>query len=565
MGILVSLRKLFTRPGPAGPSLVQGITPGDARGRINAMTGWSWNGGLVGSWSGEKYPGALGYPGSWSLNYEALRRRSRIAYWDSEQARALLGRLVDNVVGHGLTLEATPAWSIVRPGASEEEKRAWTRDVETRFHLWAMSMEADASGRMNLYQLTRFAFLNTLRDGEIIDILRTSPDRKRMNPLEIQFVRPEQVSGSGSSEQQNAIKARGNHVVDGIELASTGRPIAYYIRDEITSKEVRVPKYGPKSGRLFVSHTGIWDSVGQVRGVPLLASLIHELYKLTDYKVAEMEAAVINALIAAYVKPAENASSSRPLSGIVIREDRVAESESVTTPSAPPAPAHIDRGGLLVQNLKAGEDLASFDVKRPNVHFADFVKAVKSGLSAALGIPVEVLDMSFNANYSASRASLLLFWTVVTCWRAITASGFLGPIYEQWMAEEISAGRIKAEGFEQPVFRAAWLNCDWIGVPQPSIDPKAEAEAVDLRIAACLTTRERAAREYNGSEFSENAERLTVENAELAKANKSLEPKPKPAPAGNNGNGQQRGKEPGPAADEADETEAVASGSGRAR
>jgi len=521
--IIGGIRKFFARPKKHEPGFVRGITPGDARSRISAISGWSWNGGIVQSWTGSKYPGALSYPGLWSLDYTALRRRSRIAYWESLQARALLGRLVDNVVGHGLVLEATPAWGLVNPKASEDEKRQWTRDVETRFHLWAMSKEVDASGNQNLYQLTRFAFLNQLRDGEIINILRSSPDKGRMNPTEVQFVQPEQLVSPMSDEAIRATKARGNRIVDGIEITASGRPEAYYIHDDIIGRDVRIPAIGPKSKRRFVNHAPIIDMVGQVRGVPVLAPLVHELQKLTDYQLSEIEAAVVNATIAAYIKPSEDRPASRAFAGIALRNTEAEESETTAaTTTGPPAPAYIERPGLLIQNLKAGEDIASFKVDRPNVHYEEFVTAVKSSLSASLGIPIEVLDMSFNQNYSASRASLLLFWTVVTNWRAILASDFLTVIYEAWMTEEVSAGRIKAPGFEQPVLHAAWLNCDWVGVPHPSIDPSKEATAVDTRIAAGLTTRERAAREYNGSEFSENVERLAVENEELAKANKSV-------------------------------------------
>jgi len=534
MRLLDFFRRRRVETPPPKNQYVDGITPGDARERLRqqlrystiASMGWSWSGGVASSWTGEKYPGALNYAGLWNFNYEILRRRSRIAYWDSVQARALLGRLVENVVGHGLILEATPAWAIVNPKATEEERRAWTRDVETRFHLWASSKEIDASGRMNLYQLTRFAYLNILRDGEIIDILRYSPDKGRMNPLEIQFIRPEQMINPSAYELVKAAEARGNRILEGIEIDTSSKPVAYYIREELTGKDVRVPKYGPKSKRLFVSHSGIWDSVGQLRGIPLLAPLVHELQKLTDYMIAEIEATIINAVIAAYIKPSQVAPASRALAGPVQRGSSAEQVDAGDPRQTPPSTAYIDKPGLLVQTLKAGEDLASFDVKRPNVHFSEFVKAVKSSLSAALGIPVEVLDMSFNQNYSASRACLLLFWNVVLNWRSFLAADFLAPIYEAWMSEEISAGRIKAAGFETSVIRAAWLNCDWVGIPHPSIDPKAEAEASDLRTAAGGTTHERAAREYNGSEFSENVERLKIENEELAEAKKSMAPKP---------------------------------------
>jgi len=561
MNLADRIRSIFRRPPAAtAPHFVQGITPGDARDRIReARAAFTWNGGLTSSWGGEKFPGALGYAGSWAMDYLTLRRRSRIAYWDSAQGRALLDRLLQNVVGDGLSLQATPSWSIVAPAMTEEARRTWTRDVETRFHLWAISKELDASGRMNAYELQRFAFLNVLRDGEILNILRASSDRSRMNPLELQFLRPEQMVNPGTAALIKAAADRGNTITDGIEFDATGRPVAYYIRDELKGTDTRIPRTGPKSGRLFFNHVGVWDSVGQTRGIPVLAPIVHELQKLTDYGLAEIEAAVVNALVAAYIKPSPTAQASRALSGVVERGTSAAQTDAGDTRNEPPSAAWISNPGLIIQTLKAGEDLASFDVKRPNVHFEAFIKAIKSMLSSSLGIPVEVLDMSFNANYSASRASLILFWNTVVHWRSFLASNFLNPIYRQWLAGEIAAGRITAPGWEEsPVMTAAWLNCDWIGIPQPSIDPKAEAEADDLRIAQGSTTRERVASEYNGSSFSENVERLAIENAEI----KDAQPEP-PAPAPVEGQPPQRGQEPGPGR-EGDEARAVpVGGNGR--
>lgn len=498
----------------------------EARARIweaaAATAGWSMPS-LV-SWAGEKYSGALTYPSVRTMNHPHLRRRARIAYWDSVQARALIGRLVDNVVNIGLRLEAAPVWALLDAPAnqSEEQRRDWVRQVEARFGLWAQSKEPDAAGRMSLYEMQAFLFLNVLRDGEIFPLYRRSPDEGRMNPLQVQFVDPDQVCDPGDRTMLEAVRLRGNRVRDGIEIDSNGRELAYYVHDGETGKTVRVPVRGPKSGRLFASHIGVFDSVGQVRATPPLAAVIHELQKLTDYTVAEIEAAVINATIAAWIKPAETASASRALSGVMVRGSSAAQTDAGDSREAPPSQGYIERPGLLVQTLKAGEELQSYDTKRPNQSFEMFVKAIKSGISSSLGIPVEVLDMSFNANYSASRASLILFWNVVEKWRSMLASDFLDPVYAGWLRGEIEARRVEAAGWNVPVMRAAWLNCSWIGINKPSIDPAREAQAATRRLAAGLTTRERESRQYNGSEYGENIERLRVENRELSEANEPL-------------------------------------------
>lgn len=477
--------------------------------------GWSWNGG----WSGDKFSGALTYPSLWSKNHWELRRRARISYWDSVQARQLVGRLDDTVVNDGLILEATPAWDILnlQNMQDDQSRQAWTRDVETRFHLWARSKEPDATARMTLYQLMGQIFHTELIDGEIFAIFRYSPDTSRMNPLNIQLVNADLI--------QNPRKVpKDVRIEDGIELDPAGREIAYHVLDRKTGETKRIPKFGPKSRRVFMLHIGTPGIPGEVRAITPLAAIIHELQKITDYTIAEIESAIINATIAVWIKPGD-VDSSNPLKDLIqpaTSSDKTAAGDSRNTP---PSDGFIAKPGLMIQNLKANEELESYDTKRPNVGYEKFVSAITKSLAASWGIPLGVLDMAFSNNYSASRGELLLFWNRVRVLRAALASDFLDPVYAGWLSEEVRFSRIMAPGFNIPIARAAWLNADWIGISPPAMDPLKEANAAATRIKEGLTTRAAEARIHNGSEFSENVERLKGENEALRDANAGdLEP-----------------------------------------
>lgn len=485
---------------------------------------WNWRGGTKSGhlFGGSKFKGALNYPSAWGLDNTELRDRSRAAYWDSTQARAMLGRLVDNVIGTGLSLEASPLWQLIGGALTEDERHGLAREIELRFALWASSHEPDASGRMSLYELQGYEFLNRLRDGETVMVFRYSGDSKRMSPLSIQFLLPEQISTPYDRITQDAAKSAGRRIIDGIEIDASAQELAAHVQEEVSGKFTRIPAFGP-SGRRFLVHPIVADTLGAVRGTPILAPMIHELQKITDGTVAELEAMVLNAVMAVWVKPGPDAPASRALAGIQGRGNAPASQSSTNTETKQ---AEFDKPGLIIQSLKAGEEVVSFDSKRPNVNFAEFVRQITKHLSASIGVPIEVLEESFNANYSASRASLLLFWNTVERHREQTASQFLNLVYEAWFAEEVKAGRIQAPGFDgaSPVIRRAWLNCQWIGDSQPSIDPQKEANADDLRIAQGATTRERVAVQYNGSDYQDNVRRLKRENAELAEANAPMQP-----------------------------------------
>jgi lambda family phage portal protein len=489
---------------------------------IMAAFGWSWQSGASSSFKGSKIGNPSAYKSFSGADSTSLRTAARVAYWDSLQARALIGRLVDSVIGSGLTLEASPLWDMVAPDWTEDQRRKWLRNVEMRWTLWSNSTDPDATGRMTLQQLQRFEFLNRLRDGETFPILRYQSNPALSSPVQIQMVDAEQVQDDFDSVTRVAVTARGNTMTDGIETDAFGREVAIYVRDPDTHKTVRVPVSG--ASRRFVLHPAIFDAVGQVRGVSAIGHLIHDLQKLTDYSVLEIQAAVVNATIAAYIVPSANANASKVVGAAL----RGTNPQAAATSSSEDKASTVDlkRGGLFVQSLKAGEDLKSFDTKRPNGNFAAFCDTWTAHISMSLGIPIEVLKMSFNANYSASRASLVLFWTVVEGWRDSCAAMFLNPIYAAWFAEEVAAGSISAPGFgETPTLSRAWLNSDWLGSSKPSIDPQKEANAADVRIAAGLTTRTREAKIYNGSEFTDNVGRLKIENAALKDAGGGQAPK----------------------------------------
>lgn len=486
---------------------------------------WGWRGGVV--FDGSKYPGALRrmYPNGYELDHDTLRDRSRAAHWDSPQARGLLQRLADNVIGTGLELACTPVRELIGSMMTDEEWRTLTREIELRFYLWASSIEPDAAERRTLAELQKFVFLNEIRDGDIPIILRYSGDASRVSPLNIQILDGSQLHSVYDAPTIAAAKSRGNILRDGLEITPAGALVAIYVEDD-EYKVTRIPVRGTE--RRFVILPAIIDMPGQVRGIGILAPILHELQKITDYKVAELQAALVNAIIAAYVTTEIGGVPKRPLSDTTVPSLRGSGSSVASVPASTPE-VNFDRPGIFVQNLGVGQDLKSFDTKRPNVNFASFENAVVKSLSAALSQPVEVLDMSFRQNYSASRAALILFWQVVEGWRVHAGSQFLAPVYEAWLREEVNAGRLpqlRANGFGvDPVRTRSWLAHEWIGQSMPSIDPVKDAQADDMRLAQGATTHERVALEYNRSDFYENAARQARERELLPKA-----PAPQAAP-----------------------------------
>lgn len=475
---------------------------------------------------GSKFSGAVVYPSSWNLDNSAIREKSRIAFFDSPQAQSIIGSLVDSAIGAGMSLESQPIWTLLSAiGKTDQEKYNFSRDVEIRFDIWARSHESDACEAKNFYELQYYEYLNRLRDGETFWVLRYSSDPGRISPLSLQQILPEQVRTPLDSSTVAAVQAVGNTIVDGIEIDKLGKKVAIYVFDGETSNSFKRIPFFSSTGRRYVIHSVASDTIGAIRGTPVLASCLHELKKIADYSVAELEAAVMNAILAVWVKPSQDKNASNVFRGIQ-KKDGPYSSGNPHVDGGGADTTVFEKPGLIVQNLKAGEEIQSFDTKRPNVNFGQFVQYNTKVLSASKGVPIEVLDKSFNSNYSASRASLLLHWQKVEVERVKIASQFLSIVYDVWFDLEVKAGRIQAELYsDSPILKAAWSAHTWNGGRLPSIDPLKEANADDVRISQGSTTRERVALGYNGSDAIENISRLTVENLSLSVANAPLNDK----------------------------------------
>ena len=478
--------------------------------------------------SGSKFSGALNYSSEFGVDHRQLKINANRVYWDSTHASSALNRLVENTINTGLRLESKPQWDFLKVGVGSgedlaEAQKKWTKKTESLFHLWAKSKRSDVTERNTFYQNQALISLLRHLNGEVFIRLKYSKNSRAINPLQIQIIDCKNVR----DPQDKTVAAQGNTIRHGIEFNSEGKEVAYYVWpnakfDDANSKPVRVPKYGPRSGRRMMIHSVGIEGSKYDRGIPTLSKVIHELKKISDYSVSEIQAALINAIIAVWIKPSDTRSSSTPMKGVTRkRSDNYVDEETPAYNNV----ADFKKPGLIVQNLKAGEEIHSFDTKRPNVNYSAFVDGVMASISSSLSIPLSVLNEKFEQNYSASRAEIIMFWNKIKMERANENADINDPIFEAFLAGAVSNASIKAPGFgDSQLLTLAWSNASWTGLNQPNIDPSREAKAVSERIAQGVTTRQRESQTYNGSNYHENIEVLKKENEALREAFPEIAP-----------------------------------------
>lgn len=506
----------------------------ESTGRIKAQVGITGQTGISGRLSnGSKFPHGLSQYSLFTLNHFALRSNARRAFAENVQARAIVERKADTIADTGLILDSIPKADIL--GIDEEKASEWARDVESRFNLWATSKKQNRSGVMNFYQAQRLYQVFHHRDGESFTRLYYSPDRELINPLQFEHIDPNQIG-----EDAFTSSFGGALTSDGIIRNSKGEETGYkvWIKDKSDHNkliEKVIPARGPKSKRVFMLHGFIPEYAGQGRGFSPLAHALQEFSNLTDFTLAQIIKAINQSNIALLVKPSKDAPATNPFEGVLTDrgagpasvakfgskpttdDDSTVSSVDVRPVNYYPLPeATTDTPGSTgVFNLDAGEGLEGLKDTAPSTSFGEFVKAFTSHLAASLSIPIEVVLMQFEQNYSASRAALILFWRVVVRFRKEMESDLLNPVFEAWLSEEIAAGRIHAPGWSDPILRAAWLNANWIGCPLPSIDPAKTAKADQIYVEMGAQTLDKVARQLNGSDGSANRRRLKKEYEEL--------------------------------------------------
>ncbi|SFI31299.1 phage portal protein [Nitrosomonas sp. Nm34] len=497
------------------------IAPGTALNRIRNRTALALSGSYTGgsrsrasmrNWN--PYAGDANSDIIYDL--EILRARSRDLARNAPIGGAAINSVVTNVIGTGLSMQSNPDTRFL--GMTDEQANEFKREVEAEWSIWCSSTECDVSRNMNFYGLQGLALRSMLESGDVLVL--TPAIAKKNNPyrLAIQLIESDRISNKGYAADTDTKFA-------GVTLDSNGAAIKYDIAKKHPGSLLRggnewieVDAFG-QDGRINAIHLLDKTRPGQVRGVPFLAPVIEQLKQLSRYAEAELQAAVVSAALAIFVKMDTDAFES------LFQED--AKQSYIKNAAGWDGSLNftMDDSGKVI-NLLPGEDVLSPDLGRPNANFDPFFLAMLKQIGPVLEIPFEVLTKHFSASYSASRAALLDFWRIVRRRRDFMATYFCEPIKELWFEEAVSSGRIAAPGFFADIrIRQAYTRVTWVGDGPGSIDPLKEVSAAEKRIAVGISTREKETASYDGGDYESNIEQLGKEKKLMEAAGLSTESK----------------------------------------
>lgn len=421
-----------------------------------------------------------------------------------------------NVVGVGLKLKSRIDRNAL--GLSAESAKAWQRQAEAEFRLWAEDKwSCDATGVNNFAAIQQLALTSWLTSGDVFCLFkRYAPTSQRPYQLRLHLIEADRIATPWHNKDilpylTTGRAANGNKIYDGVEVDNQGLITAYYVSKHYPYELItesnewqRIEAIGQRTGLPNILQIMDSERTDQYRGVSYLAQVIEPLLQLRRYTESELTAAVIESFYTAFITTTGDADEM-PYNEAVSGANKVSYD-----------PNDYEMGPGMINVLNPGEDVKFGDPKRPNGGFDGFIRAMCEQIGAALEIPADLLLKSFNASYSASRAALLEAWKAFKMRREWFADDFCQPIYEVWLSEAVATGRISAPGyFNDPIIRKVYCGAEWVGPSQGQIDPVKEITAEILACEHGFSTHEQSTIRLNGGQWESNMEQLAAENALL--------------------------------------------------
>ena len=434
-----------------------------------------------------------------------LRARNRDLAINNGIASGAIQTITDNVVGTGFRLSAKPDYRAL--GRDTDWADDWSNQVEALWRGWSERTDCDAGRTLNFAGLTQLVFRSGMLNGEALVLPMWLPGQGTFSTC-FQVIEADRLATPPHRTDGKCMRA-------GIEVNAYGAPLAYWIKkthpgDSFSWKAAaddwrRIPTLTPW-GRKRVLHIHDKERTGQSRGKPLFSAVMKQFRMLDKYQSSELQAAVINAMIAAFVETPLDQDSMVELFG--------GDTDQYLADRNAYIKNRVRLKGGAVMPLYPGDKISSFSPNRPSDKFAPFVDAMNRHVAASLNMPYELLLKDFSqTNYSSARAALLEAWRFFNGRRKWLSDHWAQPVYELWLEEAIDAGLVDAPGFDE--YRSAYARAFWIGPGRGWVDPVKEAKAAQIRMDIGVSTLERECAEQ-GLDWEEVLEQRARERKRMA-------------------------------------------------
>lgn len=453
------------------------------------------------------------------LARQILVSHSRQLYISNGVAAAAIDRYVTGVVGQGIAYVPPETSSFIG-----DLYPVLSTTIANRLSLASQSCEIDGQNQMTFNQLQTLVIENMLLSGEVF--LVRKPGSFAWTAIEAdRCMNPYYMTQNVSEHIVNGVfklinTETGNRIVDGVEIDENGHEVAYWILKEaierplaMTSDQIeRIPAEDPETGLPICLHVYRPTRPSSWRGVPLLSPVIEQLYLMSAYLQSEQDAAALQSSLYGFMisdKPTVDETApelpSRMDELVPVLDDEVEEGDGSEAPSETdpfkvsykgqdaidevyrPHSKPMTSGTFM--HLKPGEDVKFLQSTHPNSNFAPFWSATTEIIASAVGLPSEVLKLSFNSSYSASRGALLQANEKYCQVRSHFIQKFVRPVIRCFIYETLDGVGMSDE--DRMYIATSMATEAEFRVPRmPCIDQRQELEAYKLALEMGLLTRD---------------------------------------------------------------------------
>ncbi len=441
-----------------------------------------------------------------SPSRRVLVSRSRALDISCPMATAAVDRMTHGVLGNGLS------YSIGNSDFFDnDEYKSLCGGLKKSLQLASITHSLDIQRRLTFSQIQRMACRNWLLSGDVFFLRRPNGSNCAWRAIESDRC----MTPAHFEVDESGLKAinpnNGNTIIDGVELDNEARPVAYWFLnhyENITSTPndwQRIDAHD-ELGLPVVLHLFQPLRPDQYRGVPLVANVIETLYSTKAYSTAELQAAIIEACLAIFIvsntDPTQNPFGTAPSldldAPLIPEQNQGGENFKLTATPSPQFPwsnnDFEEIGPGQSKRLAEGEDIRTIDPKRPNSGYAQFISAQNKSIAAAIGIPQQVLEATFEGtSYAAARGAVVEASATYKVVRGFFIESFLKPLFEVFCYDHLIRNGIHTE--YDPPTAAKILSCEsvWNAPSNLCLDPKVELESWKLAIELGLVDRDEAA------------------------------------------------------------------------
>jgi len=452
--------------------------------------------------NGEKNLGEMGPLINYGLDYAGLRMRGWQLFLESEIAQIVVQAYCIWIAGAGLKLQAAPNKRLLERMGVELDSEEFNEDIEALFETWSQSTDSDYAGMESLQERATEALKNAIVSGDVLVLLRVD---RRYN-LTVQLVDGAHLSspnyGSDVFEEKTA---SGNTIKNGIEQDSTGRHVAYWVRQKDFSVK-RYPATNSAGFKIAYLVSGLKYRLDNNRAIPLLSVISEIANTLEGYKGATLTQAKDQNKNVYQITQDQNSDGTNPmLQNIATAIGE--EGANFDLPSTEEGRQLANRVAVATQRtalfMPRGQKLENINAGTGQLYFKDFYMPNVDLLCAALRIPPNVALSKYTDSFSASRAATKDWEHTMRVRRKKFANEFYKPIYQLFVHLQVLKNNVQAPGYLLAWYNNnnlaidAYTTAHFTGPMFPHIDPLKEVKAEREKLGPLganlpLTTIERA-------------------------------------------------------------------------